>query len=259
MCGLAAVSSGCPCHRGYADGMSATSLKERLIATLEAARVREQVLVSASDDAPSTVPGQWTAKDNLAHLNEWRGYAMRTIEAVRLGQPIAETPEAGDVDAENEVIYQAHRGDTAADVVAAVNESYRGLIDAIDACTDEDLLKPRPGGAGPLWRIVPGNGHTHVSQHLSYYFTEHGDLAAAEDAAVRAHTIEVELLPDPVERAAADYNLGCFYARTDRAAKAVPLLASALRTRPDLKGWAAEDPDIDPIRDQPEVQALLAG
>ncbi len=234
-------------------------LKDRLIQTLEAARIREQTLLSVCDDAPSPVAGQWTAKDNVAHLNEWREYATRTIAAVRLGQPIVEPPDAGDLDARNEVIYQTHRGDPAARVITAVDATYTGLIDAIAACSEEDLLRDRPGDAGPLWRIVPGNGHTHVSQHLSYYYAEHGDPAAAEDAAVWAHTLEVDLFPDPVERAAADYNLACYYGRTDRAAMAVPLLASALTNRPDLRTWAAEDPDLDPIREQPEVRALLNG
>jgi Protein of unknown function (DUF1706) len=234
-------------------------LKDRLIQTLEAARIREQALLTACDDAPSPVAGQWTAKDNIAHLNEWREYATRTIEAVRLGQPIVEPPDAGDLDARNEVIYQAHRGDPAARVITAVDETYTGLIDAIAECTEEDLLRDRPGNAGPLWRIVPGNGHTHVSQHLSYYYAEHGDPAAAEDAAVWAHSLEIDLFPDPVERAAADYNLACYYGRTDRAAMALPLLTSALSSRPELRTWAAEDPDLDPIREQPEVRAVLTG
>ena len=240
--------------------MPDSDLKDRLIRTLEAARVREEALLAVCDDAPSAVAGQWTAKDNIAHLNAWRAYAARAIEAARLGQPIAESAEAGgDLDAQNDVIYQAHRGDSAATVLAAVDETYTALIDAIAACTDEDLLRERPGNAGPFWRIVPGNGHTHVSQHLSYYYAEHGDPAAAEDAAVWAHTLEVDLFPDPVERAAADYNLACYYGRTDRVAEALPLLASALRSRPDLRTWAAEDPDLDPIRERPEVRAVIAG
>ena len=240
--------------------MPSTPLKDRLIQTLEASRVREQALLEVCDDAPSPVAGRWTAKDNIAHLNEWRAYAARSIEAARLGRPIPDSAEAGgDIDAENEVIYQAHRGDSAAAVVAAVDETYTALIDAIAMCSEEDLLRERPGNAGPFWRIVPGNGHTHVSQHLSYYHAEHGDPAAAEDAAVWAHTLEVGLFPDPVERAAADYNLACFYGRSDRVAEALPLLASALRSRPDLRRWAAEDPDLDPIREHPEVRAVLAG
>jgi hypothetical protein len=239
--------------------MTTASLRDRLLQTLDAARTRESALIALCDDAPSPVADQWTAKDNVAHLSAWRAHAALTLDAIRLDQPMPELPHPEDIDARNQVIFDAHREDTADGVKSWSEQTYTQLIEALRSCSDDDLRRERAGGAGPLWRIVPGNGHAHVAQHLSYWYGEHGDPAAAEDAALWAHDLEVELFPDPADRAVADYNLGCFYARTGRGDQALSLLRTALQGRPDLLHWASEDPDLDSLRENAELQQLLAG
>ena len=132
-----------------------------------------------------------------------------------------------DLDARNAEIYEAHRGDSAATVRAAARESYAALIDAVLACSDADLLRERPGNGGPVWRVVPGNGHGHVAQHLSYWAAEHGDPAGAEEAAKWGYALDIELFPE--NQPVADYNFACFYARNGNADEALPLLRAALR------------------------------
>jgi hypothetical protein len=235
------------------------SLRDRLLQTLDAARERESVLIAVCDDAPSPIADQWTAKDNVAHLSAWREHAALTLDAMRLNQPMPELPYPADLDARNRVIFDAHHHDPADAIRAWAAQTYTQLIEALRACSDDDLQRERPGDAGPLWRIIPGDGHAHVAQHLSYWYGEHDDPAAAEDAAVWAHSLEVELFPDPADRAVADYNLACFYARTGRGDEAVPLLRTALNGRPDLLHWASEDPDLDSLRGNAELQPLLTG
>jgi tetratricopeptide (TPR) repeat protein len=235
--------------------MTGDSLKTRLLKTLDAARVREGELLALCDDSPPSAAGRWTAKDNVAHLSTWREHATRTLDAMRLGRPLDGPANESDLDERNAEIYEAHRADPPATVLAAADESYAALIAAVNACTDEDLLRDRPGNAGPVWRVVPGNGHDHVAQHLSYWAAEHGDPADAEGAARWAYALDVDLSPE--NQSVADYNLGCFYARTGRADEALPLLRAALRSRPDLRPFALEDADIAPIRDDPRVQSLL--
>jgi hypothetical protein len=53
---------------------------------------------------------------------------------------------------------------------------------------------------------------------------------------------------DPRQRAEATYNLGCFYATAGRPDEAVPLVREALAGAPDLREWAAQDPDLASIR-----------
>jgi hypothetical protein len=237
---------------------TAASLRDRLVQTLDAARERESVLIARCDDAPAPVADQWTAKDNVAHLSAWREHAALTLDAMRLDQPLPELPYPADLDARNQVIFDAHQNDPADTVIAWAARTYTQLIEALRACSDEDLRRERPADAGPLWRIVPGNGHDHVAQHLTYWYAEHDNPAAADDAALWAHSLEVELFPDPADRAVADYNLACFYARTGRGDEALPLLSTALKGRPDLLRWASDDPDLDSLRGNAELQQLLA-
>jgi hypothetical protein len=235
--------------------MTADSLKTRLLQTLDAASTREAALLALCDDSSPSEAGRWTAKDNVAHLSTWREHATSTLDAVRLGKPVEGPANESDLDGRNAAIYEAHRADPAATVRAAAGESYAALIAAVNACTDEDLMRDRPGDGGPVWRVVPGNGHGHVAQHLSYWAAEHDDQAGAEDAAKWAYALDTELFPE--NQPVADYNFGCFYARNGRADEALPLLRAALRSRPKLRSFALEDADIGPIRDDPRVQSLL--
>jgi Protein of unknown function (DUF1706) len=235
--------------------MTTDSLGERLVQSLEAARIREAEMLALCDDSPAPEAGRWTVRDNIAHLNTWREHGTRTLDAARLGEPFDGPANDTDVDAQNAEIYERHRNDSAADVRAAVDETYAALIAAVRACSDDDLLRERPNDAGPVWRVVPGNGHGHVAQHLSYLAAERDDPAGAEDAAKWGYALDTELFPE--NQPVADYNFACFYARNGHADEALPLLQAALRVRPDLRAFAVEDADVAPIRDDPRVQSLL--
>ncbi len=244
-----------PSRGRYAPGMTEDSLSERLVQSLEAARAKEAALLDLCDDSPPAETGIWTVRDNIAHLNTWREHAVRTLDAVRLGKPLEGPANESDLDVRNAEIYETHKGDSAAQVRTGHTESYAALIDAVRACSDEDLLRERPGNGGEVWLVVPGNGHAHVAQHLSYLAADKGDPAGAESAAKWAHDLDAELFPE--ERPVADYNFACFYARNGRADEALPLLQASLRARPDFRRFALEDADIAPIREDPRVQSLL--
>jgi hypothetical protein len=228
--------------------MTDDSLSERLVQSLEAARAKEAVLLDLCDDSPPAEAGRWTVRDNIAHLNTWREHAVHTLDAVRLGKPLEGPANESDLDVRNAEIYETHKGDSAADV--------RALIAAVRACSEEDLLRERPGNGGEAWLIVPGNGHAHVAQHLSYLAADNGDPAGAESAAKWAHDLDIELFPE--QKPVADYNFACFYARNGHADEALPLLQASLLARPDLRRFALEDADLAPIRDDPRVESLLS-
>ena len=236
--------------------MTEASLRDRLLQTLDAAQEHEKVLLALCDDAPAADEGRWTAKDNVAHLNTWREHATRTLDAMRVGAPLEGPFDDSEIDGRNAEIYEEHRRDTSEAVRAASAATYAALKEAVAGCTDEALLAERPSG-GALWRFVPGNGHAHVAQHISSWLAEHGDPAGAEATAKWAYDLETELFPEPEDKAVADFNLACFYARNARVEEALPLLGSALRSQPDLRAWARNDPDLAPIREDPRVQSLI--
>ncbi|MHB8589214.1 MAG: TPR end-of-group domain-containing protein [Candidatus Dormibacteraceae bacterium] len=63
----------------------------------------------------------------------------------------------------------------------------------------------------------------------------------------------------PRARAYASYNLACFYGRVGRAGGALPLLRESFKDVPELVDLARTDPDLDPIRSDREVAAVLGG
>jgi len=193
------------------------------------------VLVALVDDAPPREvalerEGQRRAPEHLART------CVSTLDAARRGTAFEGLPSTPTSSAECRDLRgpsRRYRGS----VRATAAETYTALIDAVNACSDADLLRERPDNGGPVWRVVPGNGHGPIAQHLSYWAVDHDAPAAAEEAARWSYAIDSELFPD--NQPVADYNFACFYARNGDADKALPLLSTALRARPDLRALRA--------------------
>jgi tetratricopeptide (TPR) repeat protein len=215
-------------------------------------------LVPHVDDSAPSKPGRWTAKDNLAHLSAWRLTAAAELVAVRTGSP-APASVSEDIDESNAKVYEMTRDHPAASVLDEARRSWATLAAAVEACTEEQLLKPRirrPEQAA--WQVIPGNTFFHIAEHLGYWHTERGEDAAAEAAAIWAHDLASATFPDERQRGTADYNLGCFYAVRGRADDAIPYLRSGIELNPSLREWAKTDSDLDSIRSRPELVRLLA-
>ena len=235
--------------------MTDEHLGAQLRRTVEAAQEKERTLRELCDDSPAAEEGRWTAKDHVAHLSAWREHASRVLETAQRGEELAED---FDIDTENARTYAMYRDQSAHDVLAAAGASYDLLLAAIDATTETVLQRERKGRPGPVWRVVPGNGHTHVGEHVIQLQLEGGDDKAAEETAVWVHGLDL-LFTDVQSQAVADYNLACFYSRAGRAEEAIPLLRRSLeKGNASLAEWAREDADLNNIRTRPEVSALLA-
>lgn len=187
----------------------------------------------------------------------WRVRNAELIDGVRLGR---ELPPSVEEDPQNDLIYRAGRDRRAADVLREARASWARLIDAVEACSEADLMKPYPYGEGrALWESVPGHGHGHLAQHLMFWHLESGDEASAENAQIWVRELESGPSASVRQRAYATYNLACFYGRVGRAGVALLLLRESLEAAPDLVELARKDPDLDPIRGDSGVAALLAG
>jgi tetratricopeptide (TPR) repeat protein len=231
--------------------------KQRLLATITAAREREHELLAMCDDSPPPEPGLWTVKDHLAHLSAWRLYAARVLDAVRSGRP-QDAPPDDELEVRNARIYEENQHKPADQLKSEARSSYDTLEAAIAACSEEDLGKPHPRAEGAeLWQVVPGNGHSHLGEHLMFWHLEQGDEEAAEVAQQWVYDINRTQFPEPKSVAAATYNLGCFYARVGRADEAMYRFKQAFELDPSLKKLAETDPDLDPIRHHPELAPLI--
>ena len=60
------------------------------------------------------------------------------------------------------------------------------------------------------------------------------------------------------EQAILHYNLACYWSLADRSSQAIKYLAEAFELEPDYRNYVADERDFDPIRGDPEFQALMA-
>ena len=225
-----------------------SQVRDSVLAALAATRPLESPLLQACDDSPAGQPGTWTAKDHLAHVAHYREYGAAVLDAVRTGAPVPEDAEA-DLDSRNARILDENRGLAATDVRKQAAASYDRLVRAVELCSEAILRGPRSAGSNaPLWWLVSGCGWGHVGQHLAHWYQDRDDWPAAEAVARRVHEVEMSSFEDARHRAAATYNLGCFYATNGRREEAVGLVREALAHASDLRDVARRDPDIDSIR-----------
>jgi tetratricopeptide (TPR) repeat protein len=235
------------------------AIKDKVRLLMKAGREKEASdLIPHVDDSPPPEPERWTAKDNLAHLSAWRLTAAAELEAIRTGSP-APASVSEDIDESNANVYEATRHQRAESMLDEARRSWATLAAAVEACSEDDLLKPRirrPEQAA--WQVIPGNTFFHIAEHLGYWNTERGEDGAAEEAAIWAHDLATATFPDERQRGTADYNLGCFYAVRGRADEAIPYLRRGIELNPSLREWAKTDTDLDSIRSRPELVRLLA-
>jgi tetratricopeptide (TPR) repeat protein len=231
-------------------------MRERLLATIAASREREHELVAMCDDSPPPEPGVWTVKDHLAHLAAWRTYAAGLLDAARAGGDAPRVED--DIDAANARIYAVNRDKSADEVKADARSSYDALEAAVAASTEADLVKPHPRVPGALLsQVVPGNGHSHLGQHLWFWHAEQDDEEAAEAAQHWVYDLDRAEFPEPKSVAASTYNLGCFYSRIGRPDEALFRFQQAFELDPTLKKLAKTDPDLDRMRNDPQLIALI--
>ncbi len=76
------------------------------------------------------------------------------------------------------------------------------------------------------------------------------------DDAIREGAKALELSPgDPMML----YNCACLYARLGESTRAVDTLRQAIAGGYENFGWMKHDPDLDPLRNDADFVALLAG
>ena len=236
-------------------------MKEKLLGVIAAAAAREQELGRAAIDTAADPGGRWSAKDHLAHVAWWRARDARLIEAVRSGStppPAVGSREGMEDGRQNAVIHEAYRDRALSEIREFAASSWHDFTAAVEACSEEDLLRSHPYAAGEvLWQTALGIAY-HTGEHLSYWHQDSGDESRVEATQRWLRDIYVAVAPDDRSRANANYNLACFYARSGRTADALPLLRESFQGNAQLRDWAKQDSDLDRIRDDPRVRELVA-
>jgi len=142
-----------------------TALNARIEAEREFWRglVREVGEDRADEPGPM---GDWSFRDIASHLLGWRNRTIARLEAVAAGRPEPPPPWPADLDDDdpiNDWIREQAAGQSTAEVLAAIDQSYPRLAAAIAALPDEALTSRTafPGLGGQS--LVETNlfGHLH--------------------------------------------------------------------------------------------------
>lgn len=151
--------------------------REALLATVRGLREELERVVAAAGEGRLDTPGSsgdWTLKDEIAHLTGWRLLTAARLEAgLRGGEPAIPWPaglsEEDNTDAINRWFYETNRDRPAADVVRESGETFDRVERAIAALPEDDLLQP---GRFPWlgeWALGPGV----VSGMYLHYHEDH--------------------------------------------------------------------------------------
>lgn len=148
------------------DGEKVTRIEQ----IRESYRQFEALLAPLSEEQLTTpnVNGDWSVKDNLAHLTAWHGYLLDQLQALREGSTPPEWMSGLSTENEiNERIYQQNKDRPLADVQADFRISFERVLAAIEALSEEQLNAPFPWGTSgnPVWGLIAGNTLGHYEEH----------------------------------------------------------------------------------------------
>jgi hypothetical protein len=160
----------------------------------------------------------------------------------------------------NREIFEQYEDMTWDQSVEFLSAAFERMRSATRSLSEDELLEEmevREGELRPVWRLVTGYAYTHPINHLTtrYVETDQADAAARLQENMVDHLLSLD--DDPEWRSIPIYNLACFYSLSGEAESALRQIRIALRLNPDLGDWSKEDPDLEPIRELPEFQALL--
>jgi len=119
----------------------------------------------------SGVNGDWSIKDILAHLTAWQRYIVIRLQAAARNEKPAVRGPADDeeMDKMNARFYEENKSRPLVEVLADFHATYRQVVEAVQALSDEDLFDPQrfawmKGNA--LWELVAGNTYDHYQEHI---------------------------------------------------------------------------------------------
>jgi len=237
------------------------SLRQTLLDLVNQSRSIEQAFLTGLPEPERRAEGtptDWSAKDVVAHLADWRLQAVSGLAMVAEGKT---PPETTEFDPVNAAVFDRHHAKSW-DVIQRFSAgAWTSLAKAIESLSEDQLAAPsdQPSMRGrPWWRLALVDAATHPLQHLAGYAAAHGRQAEAaswhEESASRIEALD----SDPTWRGTVRYNLACTYALGGDAPKAIAALGVALQLNPDLVDWSRQDTDLDSLRDEPAFAGLYA-
>lgn len=143
--------------------------KEQLLEKMQSSFATFNALLSSLSEAQLTTPGvngDWTIKDNIAHLSAWHRRQIARNEAVYQGVEIPDPTPGMSVEEINEMYYTQNKDRSLDDVLDEFRETTHHFQETVERLTDEQLNTPIAWLNGhTLAEYVEGNSYGHYQEH----------------------------------------------------------------------------------------------
>jgi hypothetical protein len=242
--------------------LSTTELKSRLAALLRQGHADERsfgdTLSQEERERTGTVDA-WAAKEIIAHLAYWRERETERVQALARGEAPPPFEDYERMNTESFTDLAEHSWEMA---IARSHRATEDLIAAIERLPDSILAGSAHVAekSGPVMAVttIIGNGYQHPLQHLAEMSAVRGDMAGSSAIQRRMLDAVIALGAGASVNASARYNLACALVSTGPREEVIALLRQSFADNPRLIAWSRQDTDLDPLRDDPDYQALTA-
>jgi len=131
----------------------------------------EAILAQISDDHMTTpsLPGQWSAKDLLAHIGWWEQRIVTTYHTLLRGETPDPEADALPVDELNAHVYALYCDRPLAEVRREEHEAYYALLVLAESAPEDDLFNQHRFAwteEQAFCEWISGNTYEHYEEHL---------------------------------------------------------------------------------------------
>jgi hypothetical protein len=242
--------------------VSTDAFRSRLAALLRQGNADERAfgkMLTHEERARAGTVDAWAPKEIIVHNAYWRERETERAEARMRGEAHLSFADHLRMNTASFADLAAHSWDQA---IARSQRATEALIAAIERLPDAALVESTTSADGrdvpALLPSIISNGYQHPLEHLAEIAAAHGDQE-------KAATIQRGMLDNVVAlnagaevTATVRYNLACTLAAKRPHVEVIDLLRQAFADSPRLAALSRRDTDLDPLRDDPDFQALTA-
>ena len=168
--------------------------------------------------------------------------------------------EAEHIDQSNLEIFEHHSQMSWESICEKIDRAHATMLAQVQAMSEEQLHATQFfawENRHPMWHSVAGSTCIHPLMHLTQVMIQHGHVEEA-NRLMEAMSEKLLTLDESAHwRGATLYNLACHYSQAGEKGKAITRLDEVLRLYPGFIEWSKQDPDLDPLRDEPAFLQLM--
>jgi hypothetical protein len=234
------------------------ALKTAVVGLIRRAAMEDELLLLSASGRDDVGDAQrWAPAPTVAHNTQFKREQVARLEAVLRHEA---PPEFAAVDHASEATYRAFAALSPTHVAEASRQTADDLVDSLLQLSDDDLIDPSRHEwlrGRPLWLQVIVRGFWHPTGHVGDWYVANG--MTERGVALRRDAVAfTEYLHAPAEsQGMAWFSLACTYATLGTTEEAVVALERAATLNDDLRARVATEPELEAVRDDRRVLALI--